>query len=89
MDAATIKEARRLLHDLIFHGSATLSTGIGLTPRPEFLIPLIEKIASKKLEETHEPPGVTGFTPQGTHHVKELKDASPAFRDYGHEEADT
>lgn len=71
MDATTIKEARRLLHELIFRGEATLSVGTRLAPRPEFLIPLIEKIASKKLEETHEPPGVTGFTPQGTHHIKE------------------
>ena len=71
MDAETIREARRLLHELIFTGQARLSTGIALVPKPEFLIPLLEKIASKKLEETHEPPGVTGFTPQGTHHVKE------------------
>lgn len=77
MDAETIREARRLLHELIFRGEAILSVGTRLTPRPEFLIPLIEKIASKKLEETHEPPGVTGFTPQGTHHIKEPTDARP------------
>ena len=71
MDAATIKEARRLLHELIFRGEATLSVGTRLAPRPEFLIPLIEKIASKKLEETHEAPGVSGFTPPTTYHVKE------------------
>lgn len=80
MDAATIKEARRLLNELIFRGQARLSCGTTLNPRPEFLIPLIEKIASKKLEETHEPPGVTGFTPQGTHHVKEPTDASASDR---------
>ena len=71
MDATTIKEARRLLHELIFRGEATLSVGTRLAPRPEFLIPLIEKIASKKLEETHEAPGVSGFTPPTTYHVKE------------------
>lgn len=85
MDAATIKEARRLLHELIFQGEARLSTGVPLHPKPEFLIPLIEKIAGKKLEDTHEPPGVTGFTPQGTHHVKEPTDASPQAFDAGEE----
>ena len=70
MDAATIKEARRLLHDLIFRGEAALSSGTVLCPKSEVLVPLIEKIASKKLEEIHEPPSVSGFTPQGTHHVK-------------------
>lgn len=78
MDAATIREARRLLHDLIFCGEATLASGTMVCPKPELLIPLIEKIASKKLEETHEPPGVTGFTPQGTYHVKEPTDAPPS-----------
>lgn len=78
MDAATISEARRLLHDLIFRGEAILASGTTICPKPEFLIPLIEKIASKKLEEPHESPGVTGFTPQGTHHVKEPTDANPA-----------
>ena len=78
MDAATIKEARRLLHDLIFRGEVELSTGLKLSPKVEVLVPLIEKIASKKLEEPHESPSVTGFTPQGTHHVKEPTDANPA-----------
>lgn len=80
MDAATIKEARRLLHDLIFRGEATLSSGTMLCPKSEVLVPLIEKIAGKKLEETHEPPGVTGFTPQGTHHIKEPTDAHATDR---------
>ena len=75
MDASTIREARRLLHDLIFRGEAILSSGTMVCPKPEVLIPLIEKIAAKKLEEPHELPGVTGFTPQGTHHVKEAPDA--------------
>ena len=78
MDAATIKEARRLLHELIFRGEATLASGTKVSPKPEFLIPLIEKIASKKLEETHEAPGVSGFTPPATYHVKERADESPA-----------
>jgi len=77
MDATTIREARRLLHDLIFQGEARLSSGTMVSPKPEFLIPLIEKIAGKKLEEVHEPPSVSGFTPQGTHHIKEPTDASP------------
>ena len=75
MDVETIREARRLLHDLIFQGEAILSSGTMVCPKPEVLIPLIEKIAAKKLEEPHELPGVTGFTPQGTHHVKEGPDA--------------
>jgi len=82
MDAATIKEARRLLHDLIFRGEAELSSGVILYPKPEVLVPLIEKIASKKLEEIHEPPGVSGFTPKGTHHVKETgNEVSPKASD--------
>ena len=85
MDAETIREARRLLHDLLFTGQAKLASGTHLIPKPEFLIPLIEKIAGKKLEETHEPPGVTGFVPQGTHHVKEPTDASPQAFDAGEE----
>ena len=71
MDVNTIREARRLLHDLIFRGEAELQSGAMICPKPELLIPLIEKIASKKLEETHEAPGVSGFTPPTTYHVKE------------------
>jgi len=78
MDASTIREARRLLHDLIFRGEAVLSSGARICPKPDILIPLIEKVAGKRYEETHEPPSVTGFTPQGTHHVKEIPDANPA-----------
>ena len=71
MDARTIKEARRVIHDLIFGGEATLSTGLKLSPKPEFLVPLFERIAGKRLEETPEAPSVTGFEPQTTHHIKE------------------
>ena len=80
MDAETIRESRRLLHDLIFHGRAQLREGRTLQPDDAQLVSLLEKIASKKLEETHEPPGVTGFTPQGTHHIKEPTDESPPNR---------
>ena len=75
MDAPTIKEARRLLHDLIFQGEAILSSGTMIRPKPDVLIPLIEKIAARKLEETHEPPSVTDYTPPSTYHVKESTDA--------------
>lgn len=71
MNADTIREARRLIHELIFRGQAHLSSGTMLIPKPEVLIPLIEKVAAKKLEEVHEPPSVSGFTPQETYHVKE------------------
>ena len=74
MDARTIREARRVIHDLIFGGKATLSTGLELAPKPEFLVPLFERIAGKKLEEVQEAPGVTGFTPPTTHHVREAPD---------------
>ena len=80
MDASTIREARRLLHDLIFRGEAILASGTMICPKPEFLIPLIEKIASKKLEETHEAPGVSGFTPPTTYHVKERVNESTPDR---------
>ena len=85
MDASTIREARRLLHDLIFRGEAKLSSGTTICPKPEFLIPLIEKIASKKLEETHETPEVSGFIPPTTYHVKERADERPSNPGYSPE----
>lgn len=78
MDAKTVREARRIIHELIFQGQAKLASGTTLVPKPEFLIPLIEKVAAKKLEEVQEPASVTGFTPPTTYHVKEsIDDASP------------
>ena len=69
MDAPTIREARRLLHDLIFRGEAILSSGTMIVPRPEVLIPLIEKIAAKKVEETEVPTTMEDFAPKRTYHA--------------------
>ena len=70
MDPETIKEARRLLHDLIFKGAALLANGRHLQPLDEQLVSLVEKIAGKKLEELEVPKTVEDFTPQGTYHER-------------------
>lgn len=71
MDAETIREARRLLHDLIFKGSATFSSGTSLHPKDEVLVGIVEKVASKKVEEPIEAHVVEGYTPQQTYRTKE------------------
>ena len=75
MDPETIREARRLLHDLVFQGEARLSTGFMLTPKPEVLVFILEKMASKKFDETPDLPTVEGYTPQSTYHSREKGDA--------------
>lgn len=75
MDQETIREARRLIHDLIFAGEARLSTGFMLCPKPDLLVLMLEKIASKKFDETPPLPTVEGYIPQSTYHVKERIDA--------------
>ena len=75
MDATTIKEARRLLHELVFAGEARLSTGFMLCPKPDLLVLMLEKIASKKFDETPDMPTVEGYKPQTTYHTRETPDA--------------
>ena len=72
MDLATIKEARRLLRDLVFQGEAILKAGTVISPKPEILVMLWEKIASKKVEETETPIAVDGFQLKGTHHTRDI-----------------
>ena len=71
MDPSTIREARRILHDLIFKGQAFLSSGKHLQPQDDQLVSLVEKIAGRKLEEPEVPKTVDDFTPAGTYHMKE------------------
>ena len=71
MDPATIKEARRLLHDLIFKGKAQLSKGRIIEPKDEWLVTLIEKVAGKKVEEVETPVEVTDYAPRSTYHARE------------------
>ena len=71
MDAETIREARRLLKDLVFRGEARLSTGLMLSRQDYHLFALLERIASKKVEEVVELPKVEGFTPQQTYRTEE------------------
>lgn len=71
MDPATIREARRLLHDLVFWGEVTLSNGVKVTPKPDLLVLLWEKIGTKKVEEIPEVVEVEGFSPQQTYRTKE------------------
>ena len=76
MDPATIREARRLLHDLIFQGQAFLKSGKHLQPQDDQLVTLVERIASRKLEEVEVPKTVDDFVPQGTYHEIQ-KDPNP------------
>ena len=71
MDPDTIKEARRILKDLVHHGLATLKSGRRLKVEDEQLINLLEKVAAKKVEEKEVVPEVDDFTLRGTHHVRE------------------
>ena len=67
MDPGTIKEARRLLHDLIFTGKAKLRSGQTIQPKDEWLVTLLEKVASKKVEELDVPMTVEGYSPKETY----------------------
>ena len=71
MDPETIKEARRILKDLVYHGYTTLKGGRRLHVQDEQLITLLEKVAAKKVEEKEVVPEVDDFTLKGTHHVRE------------------
>ena len=67
MDPATIKEARRLLHDLVFTGRAITKAGSTIQPKDEVLVTLLEKIASKKVEEPSITPTVDDFVAKETY----------------------
>ena len=73
MDPATILEARRLLHDLVFIGRATTKGERILDPKDEVMVTMLEKIASKKVEEPDVPLSVEGYTPKATY--KEVRRA--------------
>lgn len=75
MDPTTIREARRIIRDLILKGAATLQSGRVLTPDDMQLVTLLEKTASKKVEEVDVPQTVEGFTPQVTY--KEIMRETP------------
>ena len=70
MDPETIKEARRILKDLVHHGMATLRGGRRLKVEDDQLVTLLEKVAAKKVEEKEVVPEVDDFTLKGTHHVR-------------------
>ena len=71
MDPETIKEARRILKELVHRGMASLKSGRQLQVEDEQLITLLEKVAAKKVEEKEVVPEVDDFTLKGTHHVRE------------------
>ena len=83
MDPDTIKEARRVLRDLVIHGSAMLKGGRRLKPEDDQLVTLLEKVAAKKVEEKEVVPEVDDFTLKGTHHVRETTQASQGIREGG------
>ena len=67
MDPGTIKEARRLLRDLIFDGFAKTTGGKMIKPMDEALVSLIKQVSEKKLEEPDTPLTVEGYTPKETY----------------------
>ena len=67
MEPETIREARRLLRDLIHDGSARTKGGRIIKPMDEALVTLIKQVAEKKLEEPDVPLTVEGYTPKETH----------------------
>ena len=67
MDPATILEARRLLHDLVFVGRATTKGERVLDPKDEVMVTMLEKIASKRIEEPEVAVTVEGYTPKATY----------------------
>ena len=70
MDPKTIREARRLLHDLVFTGQAATSSGKLIVPKDEVLVTLLEKIANKKIEEPAVAPDIADYLPQETYREK-------------------
>ena len=70
MDPKTIREARRLLHDLVFTGQAKTASGKLIVPKDEVLVTLLEKIANKKVEEPVVAPDIADYLPQETYREK-------------------
>ena len=81
MDDSTIKEARRLLVALIETGEMLLKGGRTIRPKDDVFVNIVERIAARKIEEKHETPDVTDFTPAGTHHTKPKDMPSDASQD--------
>lgn len=67
MDPDAIKEARRLLHDLVFTGAAKTRGGRLIEPKDEVLVTMLEKVASKRIEEPDVPMTVEGYVPKATY----------------------
>ncbi len=74
MDPSTIKEARRILKAIVENGTAMLKSGRIVSPDDGMLLSLVEKVASKKLEEPEKVVEVTDFVPTGTYHTKPKPD---------------
>ena len=70
MDDQTIKEARRLVKELVEGGRASLQSGKVVEPDDEDLVRLFLTVASKKIEEHEEPPTVEGYHPKETYYAK-------------------
>ena len=70
MDDQTIKEARRLVKELVEGGRASLKSGKVVEPADEDLVRLFLTVASKKVEEKEEPPTVEGYHPKETYYAK-------------------
>lgn len=67
MTPDVIHEARRLIHDLIFFGKAITQGGRILEPKDEVMVTMLEKVASKRVEEPETLQTVAGYTPQETY----------------------
>ena len=69
MDAETIREARRLIRDLVMTGEAMMRSGHPIAPKDDLLVQLLEKIAGKKLEEKEVLLTVDDYIPKETYHA--------------------
>ena len=76
MTPDVIHEARRLIHDLVFNGFAKTMGGRTIEPKDEVMVTMLEKVASKKVEEPDVPFNVEGFSPKETY--QEVKRESPS-----------
>lgn len=67
MSPDVIKEARRLIRDLIFFGRAQTTGGRIIVPKDEVMVTMLEKVASKKVEEPDVPLTIEGYLPKETY----------------------
>lgn len=68
MEDFTIREAQRLLAELVAKGWATMGSGKRVEPKDEALILLFERVAKMKLPKSIETPTLEGVELRTTYH---------------------